>query len=579
MADHDEPAGTVRAAELTSDNAVHIAPPVPGRSEYMALRALQTGAVAVVLAAVTWKQFELDRFYVPKELVLHVTALTAGLFALRSIRRMPFTPVDVLLAAFVAAGAVSALFATNGWIAMRALTASASGIVVFWTARVLRQHGLGPHLLGAIAVAVVVGVATALLQTYGVETDFFSLNRAPGGTLGNRNSIAHMSAFGLPVILLLALRATHWTRWLIAGIGATLVAATLVLTRSRAGFLACGAVLFVLAAALVLSPALRRHGRTWLRVLIMIALAGAGILAATFVPNSLDWRSDNPYLESLTGVANYREGSGRGRLVQYRRSLNMAVSNPVLGVGPGNWPVEYPDYAAAGDPSLDGSEPGMTSNPWPSSDWIAFVSERGFAAALLLIIALAAIALRAMRRITRSPDANEALGATALLASLVAAAVAGMFDAVLLLALPTLLVFATLGVLLPVHPTADTVVPDTPRRAPDGVLLPAQRHVDAAEGRRSVAGAVVVVIFLFIAALGALRSAAQLTAMGVYVNTSSTAWLSRASFIDPGGYELHVRLARRGSGLGREERCRHALAARDLFPNAREARNLSGGCD
>lgn len=580
MADYDETAGTGRTAELIPDDAVYIAPPLAGRSEYLALRTLQFGAIAVVLAAVTWKEFELDRFYVPKELVLHVTAVAAGLFGMRSIRRLPFTTVDVLLAAFVAAGVVSAVFATNGWIALRALTASASGVVVFWTARALRRGGLGPQLLGAIAVAAVIGAATALLQTYGVETEFFSLNRAPGGTLGNRNSIAHMSAFGLPVILLVALRATHWTRWLVAGIGATLVAATLVLTRSRAGFLACGAVLFVLTASLILSPALRRHGRTWFRLFVMIVLAGAGILAATFVPNSLNWRSDNPYLESLTGVANYREGSGRGRLVQYRRSLSMAVSNPVLGVGPGNWPVEYPDYAAAGDPSLDRSEPGMTSNPWPSSDWIAFVSERGFAAALLLVAALGLIALRAMRQITRDPDPDGALGATALLASLLAAVVAGMFDAVLLLALPTLLVFVTIGVLMPLHRNVREtggVVPENGSRA-DGRLLPPHRKVDTAEPR-SLAAAAALIMFIFIAAVGALRSAAQLTAMGVYANSSSTAWLSRASFIDPGGYELHVRLARRGSGLGRDQRCEHALAARDLFPNAREARNLSDGCD
>jgi O-antigen ligase len=536
------------------DDAIHTAPAVPGRSEYLALRALQVGAVAVVLAAVTWKEFELDRFYVPKELVLHLTAVVGGLSGLRAIRRLPFTLIDVLLTAFVLAGAVSAVFAANGWIAVRALAASASGVVIYWTARALRQEGLAHSLLGAIALAVVAGTATALLQTYGVTTDFFSLNRAPGGTLGNRNSIAHMAAFGLPVILLVTLRATHWSRWLLAGAGATIVAATLVLTRSRAGFLACGAVVLVLAAALIAAPVLRRDARTWLRLAVVVLLAGAGIAGATVIPNALNWRSDNPYLESLTGVANYREGSGRGRLVQYRQSLNMAVRNPVLGVGPGNWPVEYPDYAVASDPSLDGSEPGMTSNPWPSSDWIAFISERGFAAALLLALALLGIAAGAIRQLMRTTDPDSALGATALLATLLAATVAGMFDAVLLLALPTLLVFATLGALLPIAAVA-------------------------ADPRPSAAGTAAVIVLTSVAAIGVLRSTAQLTAMGIYANTGSSTWLSRAAFIDPAGYDLRVRLARRGSGLDRAARCKHAIAARDLFPNAREARNLSSGCD
>jgi hypothetical protein len=54
--------------------------------------------------------------------------------------------------------------------------------------------------------------------------------------------------------------------------------------------------------------------------------------------------------------------------------------------------------------------------------------------------------------------------------------------------------------------------------------------------------------------------------------------LSRAALIDPGGYRAHIRLARSGSGLNRQGRCAHARAARDLYPNAREARNLSDGC-
>jgi O-antigen ligase len=258
-------------------------------------------------------------------------------------------------------------------------------------------------------------------------------------------------------------------------------------------------------------------------------------------------------METLTGVANYQEGSGRGRLVQYRQSLRMAVDNPLFGVGPGNWAVEYPDYAAARDPSLDNSAAGMTSNPWPSSDWVAFVAERGFIASLMLCLALLGIAIRAIRQLVRE-DADEALGATALLATLAATCVAGLFDAVLLLALPGLLVFAALGALWPT-----TARPHTPRP--------------------SAGAAAAMLVLSFVAAIGALRSAAQVTAMGMYANSNSTTWLARAAFVDPGSYRLHTRLARRGSGLNREARCAHARAARDLYPSAREARNLADGCD
>ena len=50
-------------------------------------------------------------------------------------------------------------------------------------------------------------------------------------------------------------------------------------------------------------------------------------------------------------------------------------------------------YAARRDPSLDNSRGGMTANPWPSSDWVAYASERGPAAALLLLAAFGLITM------------------------------------------------------------------------------------------------------------------------------------------------------------------------------------------
>jgi O-antigen ligase len=529
------------------------AAPAATRAERLALRVLQLGAVVVVLAAAAYRSFELDRFFVPKELTLHLTALLAGLFTLRSSRRVVFAWTDVLLLIFLLLGAVSAALATNVWLGARALAVSASGVALFWAARALSAAGLSRPLLGALATAVVIGSATSLLQAYGVRTDFFSLSRAPGGTLGNRNFVAHMAAFGLPVVLLVALRARGVARYAAATIGAALVTAALILTRSRAGFLAFAAVLLVFFAAPFISDALRRHGRTWARLTGFAMLAGAGVAAAVLAPNTLRWRSENPYLESIAGVANYQEGSGRGRLVQYRGSMSLAMRNPLLGVGPGNWPVVYPAHAARGDPSLDANEPGTTSNPWPSSDWVAFASERGLPATILLGLAFLGIALGGLKQLAGTRDADEALAAAALLATLFAACVAGMFDAVLLLALPTLLVWTTLGAL---WSPADTRLRPLPAFA------------------RAAASLVVALL----AGAGAARSGAQLAAMGIPEYTRDVTWLSRAAAIDPANYRLRIRLARGSSGLDPAARCRHARAAHDLLPYAAEARMLSRSC-
>lgn len=497
--------------------------PQATRAERLALRVVQVGAIAVVLVATTHRLFDLDRFFVPKELVLHVTALLAGLLMLRSISIAG--RVDLALTGFLLLSGIATVFAQNPWLAVRAVAVSASGIILFWVARALREAGLARPLLNAIALAIVLASITSLLQAYGLRLDIFSTNRAPGGTLGNRNFVAHAAAFGFPAVLLAALRARGGFGYLTGALGVAIVTASLVLTRSRAAWLAFGVMALVFLLAMF-----RWDGRTRLRFLGVLVLIGGGVAAALLLPNELRWRSDNPYLESVKGVVNYEEGSGRGRLIQYERSLRMAASHPLFGVGPGNWAVEYPEHAQRNDPSLDPSTPGMTFNPWPSSDWVAFIAERGFAAALLLAFVFVSFVLSGIRT-----EEGAALVATA-----IAAGVAGAFDAVLLLGLPTLLVWTTLGAL---------------------------SEPAAAKPRKWVA-----VLILAIAALGVTRSASQLIGMEVFSTRSDHASLERAASIDPGNFRLRLRLARSGK---RAERCIHAEAARALYPHSSAATNLT----
>jgi O-antigen ligase len=526
-----------------------IAAPAPSRRDRLALRVMQAGVVAIVLAVSTFFSFELDRFFVPKELTLHLTAVIAGLLLARSFRDVHLTRTDMLLIATLLLGLVSAAFATNLWVAMRSIAMTASGIVIFWSARTLRAKGLATELIHALALGLVLVAATSLLQTYGVETTLFSENRAPGGTLGNRNFVAHAGAFGLPVILLSAVRARRTATFLAGASGVMLVVSSLVLTRSRGAWLAFVAVLVVFAFAMLVSTPLRANAATWRRLAAMAFLAGLGVTAVLLLPNTLRWRSDNPYMDSVESIADYEEGSGRGRLIQYERSLMMAARNPVLGVGPGNWPVRYPRYAARNDPSLSTSDAGTTFNPWPSSDWIAWISERGFAAALVLALTFAAIAIHAFRQLYRAQDLDHGLEAAALLATIVGALVAGAFDAVLLLALPALLIWSAIGALW------------------QGELARARPRPEFAQ--------LAMLCLVVISVAGAARSAAQLVAMGVYENRSDRSSMVIASRIDPGNYRLRMRLARMSRGSAR---CAHARAAHGLLPAAGAAAELARGC-
>ncbi len=519
---------------------------------------LQLGFVAVILVALVYKPFELDRYFVPKELALHIAALVCGIVLFGNRRKLSISAIDALLIIFLALSGISALFATNHWLAQRALGLSVSSALVFWATRRIAREGGTRGLLIAAAVATVVAAISALLQAYGVETDLFTLARAPGGTLGNRNFIAHISAIGLPSIVWCTVTARRQIGALAGSMGMALVAATLVLSRSRAAWLALIGSLVILAVLLFAS---RKY---WNRQIVggrlaRLALAGAiGAILSVTLPNSLHWTSDSPYLDSAKGVVDYRKGSGGGRIAQYRNSLKMAKSNPVFGVGPGNWPVRYVQYAPGGDKSL--TDDGTTANPWPSSDWVAFVSERGLLATLALLGVFGGLFLVSMRKWSEAPDADSVLLKIALAATIAATIVVSCFDAVLLLAAPSFLVWGILG-------------------AASGGSRPASvsggREVNLSSGSWKL----ITAVTLLVVALSVARSAAQTTAMSVIGYGGHTADWVRGAAWDPGSYRINARVAELYANRGRcEKAVPYAKRARDLFPSAVSPKRILRRC-
>ncbi len=520
--------------------------PVPAEAAAttrIAALVIVAAAVATVLAALPYSTFQLDRYTLPKELLLGLAALAASLLCLVAARRLTVFMVDPLLAGFLVVSAVSSLLATNRWLAARALGVSLAGAALFWCARAIARAGRGQVLLVGLAAAVVIGALTGLVQAYGiVESDLTSLSRSPGGTFGNRNFMAHLVAIGFPVLLYVSVAARSRTGFGLGAIGLALAAAALVLSRSRAAWLGAGA------SALFLAVEGFWVGRLWAeerlrRRVLGLAVVGVASLALTLaIPNRLNWRSDSPYLESLRGVANYKEGSGRGRMIQWGNTLAMAARHPLLGVGPGNWPVFYPAYMSKGDPSFDPGDM-IPTNPWPSSDWMATASERGFPALLLLSLVGGAIGLGAWARVRRGPREAPALTDLTIVATLISVAVVGAFDAVILLPVPTLFSWTSVGALA-------------------SAARPLRELPLTTRARRGVMLAVVLVGAPFVA-----RSAAQTLAMRVF-GDGQRASMEAAVAIDPGSYRIRMLLARAWQRAGRCDRALpHATAARELFPN------------
>jgi O-antigen ligase len=519
---------------------------------------LQLGVLAVVLAATPFKAFELDRFFVPKELALHITAFGCVVFCLNRMRTIALDRVDFFLTVFGALSIASALLAPNRWLSMRSVAVTLSALAIFWCARSLSASGFKRPLMAVIVLSTVLGAATSLAQAYGVESDYFTTSRAPGGTFGNRNFVAHIAAIGVPLLVWYAVTARRTIAVFLCGIGGAVLAAALVLSRSRAAWLALLVVALLLALP-VWRAALRvPHANAGRRLVFLGLVAGVGVTLALILPNQLNWRSDSPYLDSVRGVVAYNSGSGRGRIIQYRNTLHMVEAHPILGVGPGNWPVYYPHFASRNDPSLS-HEDRMTANPWPSSDWVAIVAERGSIAAIALLLAFIGIIANAFQSTRGSgagnPGVHDPFLTIAVTATVLVTGAVGSFDAVTLLAAPALIVWASLGALGAPGRTRFEWAPST-------------------ASRRLLALVATVPLLLF-----ALRSGGETAAMQVFGSGDRLGNVEQSALLDPGSYRIQMRLAvlalnRRGCSRARP----HARRAAEMVPAAGAPRSILRRC-
>ena len=514
---------------------------------------LAVGVVVVMLAALSFKVFELDRYFVPKELVLNLAALLAGALLVLGRRPLRADVVDALLVVFLAWSLLSAVFAGNHWLAQRAIAVSLSGAIVFWAARRAAVDGIQRMLLGAAALATVVAASTSLAQAYGFESDWFTLARSPGGTLGNRNFIAHVVAIGLPVTLWCTIVAKRPIGALAGSLAIAILSATLVLSRSRAAWLASAAFIAVTAIPFFISRKYWKDthvGGRFARALLAAFLGGT---VAVVIPNTLEWKSDSPYLESARKVVDYSSGSGRGRIAQYQNSLKIVKADPIFGAGPGNWPVRYPRFAPGGDKSL--ADNGMTANPWPSSDWISFISERGAVATVALLGAFAALFFGSLRNWRELGSYDAVLLRLALAATVVSTMVVSAFDAVLLLPAPAFLVWVILGA-----------------AAGD---RKSSRDVALSHGRARTLTLATVLLLV----VGVFRSGASVAAMSAVGTGGRTAGWVRAARLDPGSYRINQRLADIYANRRQCSRARpYARRALQLFPGAPPARRTARRC-
>jgi putative inorganic carbon (HCO3(-)) transporter len=306
-------------------------------------------------------------------------------------------------------GAPYAVDAIARWAALFGMACAAS---------VVDDDGARWRVLEAVTVAGAAVAGIGLLQHTEVLQLSIPVISTPGSTFGNRNQAAEAIAMALPFGVRAAASTPKRGSQLLLGAAVVLELLFLGATRARGAWIGAACALAALAFL-----ARARLSRTSIAVGI-VAIAAAG--AAASIPGHFNPRDAGDakryagVVEILEEGLDTRGTAVRTRLGIWRRTVEMIREHPVLGVGPGNWPVAFPLHAEP-DALQDGVLTATRAPRQAHDDLLERTAETGGLGLLALGALVAATTVAARRRlVTVDDDAHSASAAA--VASLIALA-------------------------------------------------------------------------------------------------------------------------------------------------------------
>ena len=328
--------------------------PVPARIAFVAT----TGAAVLVL--LLYAPVLEAPFLVPKFAALELTA-SLGAIALLLSRATAGGPrwsrpvgvgVSLVIGTTVASWLLTrghAPYAEDALARWGSLFGLACGASVLADDRDARAR-----LVEAIAFAASVVACLGLLQHVGMlpralAMPVFSL---PGSTFGNRNIAAEIMAMALPLSVAATLSSRERDARVRYAVATILELVFLAVTRARGAWFgaACGlvATLWLLRAPLRASFAGSRRTLLVFGGVALLAVVAAAVPGRFTTHDMGDTKRYASALSVIEGAVDPQSAALRTRLGFWRRTLRMIEDAPLLGVGPGNWPVIYPRYAEPG---------------------------------------------------------------------------------------------------------------------------------------------------------------------------------------------------------------------------------------
>ncbi|MFT7618753.1 MAG: O-antigen ligase/tetratricopeptide (TPR) repeat protein [Planctomycetota bacterium] len=299
------------------------------------------------------------------------------------------------------------LLSTQGLRRFALLTLAASGFMASIYG-LMQYEELFPTAFpgGVVDLANWFGQQIAQTGLWQVPTQSLGQTDPPGSFFGHTNIAAEFVVLGFAGISVLSwatfwrsLRDQSWKAFLQAALGLTAASVLgLFILRSGSRSAMAAAMIAFLTAWFHIFIHDWIHRPLWGRRVLHVAchvglvavLAGSAILVMSQIHGSpRSGQEQVTLLERFKSSFDFDETTVKERRVLWGNTTAMAQENPVLGVGPGNFKIAYPEFASANKKHAQGRLTLRRQPNRPHNEYINFLAENGtFGAALLLMVFL-----------------------------------------------------------------------------------------------------------------------------------------------------------------------------------------------
>jgi putative inorganic carbon (hco3(-)) transporter len=364
------------------------------------------------------------------------------LAALRRGERIVFTPTFVCMLVLLLIAVASSLTSTYADVALENVrTFLFEGVLLYFlVSNVIRTpamltRAMWALIAGGACLALVTILQAATNTTY---TDYggfakpdpsFLIGKSAAratGPLGDPNYFGQILIVAAAIGLVLTWRGRTALQRLLAGAATAVTAYAIALTYSRGTAVALLVLLIIMAAM--------RYFRAW-QVLAMVAAVAMLLVAVPSYADRVATLSNLTSANTATGSDPAADESAQGRSTELKAGVAAFADHPLLGVGPGVFPLHYREYAERvggylHDATPAGPDKGLEAKREAHNILVAQAADTGLPG-LLTFCTLVGLTLAGLIRVRaanlRSGRHDCADLATALLLALLGYLLTGMF--------------------------------------------------------------------------------------------------------------------------------------------------------